>query len=137
MRRVSDVLEISGESSSERVTGSDCSSPVGLCTKGRMSGTISGDYRSVATELTPSSVPGMLYVRATTVITTSGGELTVEEHALVNSSPDGFGEHTSLGQVVGGTGRWEGASGFLHAVGDSASGSNVSVLSGKLRLRAS
>jgi hypothetical protein len=128
-----DVLTVSGNSSSQRVTGPECASPVGLCTRGRMTGTITGEYRSVATELIPSSVPGVLYVRATTVITTDGGELTVEEHAVVNSSPEGFGEHTSLGEITGGTGVWAGASGYLHAVGDSSSGANTSTLSGKVR----
>lgn len=129
------VTVITGESTSERLTGAECSSPVGLCTTGTMSGTINGSYSSVATELTPSSVPGVMYVRATTEVTTDDGKLRIEEHAVVNASPQGFGEHTSLGHITGGTGRWWGASGYIHAVGESKDGGNRSTLSGKLRLR--
>jgi hypothetical protein len=127
-----DSKVVSAHSESQRATGPDCPSPVGLCTKGHIQGTIKGDFESLATQIIPSDVPGVLYIRATTTMHINGGDLYVEEHAIVNSSPNSFGEFMSLGEITGGTGEWFGAHGYLQATGASGEGDNVADISGRI-----
>jgi hypothetical protein len=54
----------------------------------------------------------------TFVIETGQGTLTLRDVGVFDSNLSVDGEFTSRGRVIGGTGRWEGASGVVFFYGD-------------------
>ena len=105
-----------------QVAGADCTSPVGVCTRGNFSGDIRGAYYSpffTITETAETPNTGVVLFTAQTVITGArigarSGHLVLSEGGAY-STPDGaFGQ---LFTVSSGTGGLAGASGTLRGMG--------------------
>jgi hypothetical protein len=102
-----------------------CTSPVGLCTAGVVtgSGLLNGSNTFTAFGLAPSAgLPGI--VPETTVsfagervIITERGTLTLSAVGVFDTAPTAMGEFDELEKVIGGTGRFAEATGTLHLFG--------------------
>jgi hypothetical protein len=103
----------------------DCTSPVGLCTAGVLTGSrlLNGPNTFTAFGLAPSAgLPGI--VPETTVsfagervMRTERGTLTLSAVGVFDTAPTAMGEFDELETVIGGTGRFAGATGTLHLFG--------------------
>jgi hypothetical protein len=98
-----------------QVLTSGCTSPVGICTAGRLEGTVNGDFVFTATSLQPSATPGVLFYTGEIVVTTSRGEVRCQDAGAFQASPPGG--VVDLCTITGGTGDWAGASGHLRIHG--------------------
>ena len=104
-----------------------CTSPVGLCTAGESTGSrlLNGPNTFTAFGLVPSAgLPGI--VPETTVsfagervMRTERGTLTLSAVGVFDTAPTAMGEFDELETVIGGTGRFAGATGTLHLFGRS------------------
>lgn len=115
-------------------TVADCASPIGLCTDG----TIDGDHglrgETRYTAATSATFPGepqtTLALTGTLEITTPKGSLATRDTFTYDSA---LGAFSAVERVVGGSGRFAGASGTLLLAGViDVEGSFVSELSGTL-----
>ncbi len=93
-----------------------CTSPVALCTAGRFTGVINGDFVFTATSFTPSNVPGIFFYDGTIVVRTSRGELRCADAGSVGLF-DPTGPLVELCEITGGTGDWAGTTGTLRIHG--------------------
>ena len=95
-------------------------SPVGLCSKGVIgSGILKGFKAAVYTAAAPSAglwteSPGVLSYSAEAVFTTEDGELHLSQLGVIDTLRQVF---TEVNRVVGGTGRFEQATGDLFISG--------------------
>jgi hypothetical protein len=96
-----------------------CTSPIGFCTSGSMSGTINGDFVFTANWFIPSDTPGVIFLTGETVVQTSRGEVRCQDAASYNISEleSGPGPFASLCTITGGTGDWAGATGHIRIHG--------------------
>jgi hypothetical protein len=111
---------VKGHISSELLTGPECTSPVGLCTKGRFSGDIQGDFVFIANTLTPTpdtALTGVVHYIGDILIHTRKGDIFIKDSGAFNTLPGGTGDVGSVSTITSGTGRWEGASGHIHIAG--------------------
>jgi hypothetical protein len=100
------------------VTAPECTSPVGLCVSGVLTGGLSGHVFSTATSIIPTAdtpTTSVVFLTADTVITTDKGTLSQKEAVALQTS--GPGEFSELDTVVAGTGEWAGATGVFRADG--------------------
>jgi hypothetical protein len=100
------------------VTGPECTSPVGLCVSGVLTGGLSGHVFSTVTSITPTAdtpTTSVVFLTADTVITTDKGTLSQKEAVAFQTS--GAGEFSELDTVLSGTGEWAGATGVFRADG--------------------
>jgi len=111
----SDTKHLTGHLSSQAVTGPDCTSPVGLCTAGRLIGGIHGEFEFTGTSLTPSSTPGVFFYTGTIVVHTAKGDLTCTDAGAYSFAPTG--EVVDLCTITGGTGELAGATGSIQISG--------------------
>ena len=101
-----------------------CTSPVGTCVSGRAIGVLKGDFLATITSITPSidtPVTAVVFETADLVLHTKDGDLEMREAAAYNATPPNQGGHGDLGDVVtvvGGTGKWVGATGRLRVWGN-------------------
>ena len=102
----------------EAAGGPDCTSAVGVCLAGDVSGRIKGAFSFAASEIVATAD-----TPATGVITTAG-EATVEtgDGAIAckltgSLQLSGDGPFVSICIVTGGTGKWTGAAGYLRTSG--------------------
>ncbi len=107
---------------SQTFSGPGCDSPVGLCAVGQARGTLNGPFEVTATSVVPSSTPGVVFVSATVVFHDRRGDLTCTEDFVYNPSPDADQSFAALCQITGGTGKWEGATGYLQGYGSTPPG---------------
>jgi hypothetical protein len=107
----SDVQQIHGHLVSQAVT-TGCTSPVGLCTAGRLEGVINGDFVFTASSLQPSATPGVFFYTGEIVVTTNQGEVRCQD-AGAYSFVDPSGPVVDLCTITGGTGKYAGVSGHL------------------------
>lgn len=109
-----------------RVTTTDCTSPVGLCTAGTLAGFPGGTTRFTALGLggapvgeasivTPAAEPGSTWsYRGNLVYTTPLGEIHLEDVGVLDTVRHTYSE---MQRVVGGTGHFADASGDLFSYG--------------------
>ena len=125
-----------GTFTSRIFNGPGCSSPVDLCSTGRIMGTFNGALDLVATSMTPTPAPGVTLVVGDAVIRDARGVVRCTESILLDTTAGGDGEFSALCEITGGTGRWAGASGYLHVTGNNVGGTQGSgFYSGKVVLR--
>ena len=96
-----------------------CTSPIGLCTAGRASGVINGDFVFTSQRLVPSDTPGVILFTGEIVFQTSSGEVRCQDAGAYNVSEleSGPGPFVSLCTITGGTGDWAGATGHIRIHG--------------------
>ena len=100
----------------------DCASPLGLCSHGQIigGGILNGTSQATLLSVAPSAGLGSFVPASTisvvedSVITTAHGTLTLREIGIVDNAN---GDILSLLNVVGGTQRFEGATGSLRFTG--------------------
>lgn len=109
-----------------RFATSGCTSPVGLCTAGTLSGFPGGTTRFVALGIggapvgeasivTPPAEPGTTWsYRGDLVYSTPVGDLVLEDVGVLDTVR---GTYTEMQRVVSGTGSFDGASGDLFSYG--------------------
>ncbi len=103
-----------------------CTSPVGICTSGKLTGDIEGTYVFTMTDSLPQNPydPGhaiTFYKGASAVSPKSGGTINLRDYGTVDMRQpppaDAPGLQAALLTVEGGTGRWVEATGYLQLVG--------------------
>jgi hypothetical protein len=85
-----------------------------FCVRGTATGTLSGDFVSTVTSMTPSqdtADTAVEFLTADLVLNTRRGELTIKEAAAYNTA--GGGELGDVGTVIAGTGDWHNPRGRL------------------------
>ena len=107
------------------IVSGDCASPVGLCKAGLVtgSGLLKGPNTFTASGL--AAAAGLARIEPETlvsfagerVITTPRGTLTLHAVGVFDTAPTAAGEFSELEKVMGGTGRFAGATGTLHLFG--------------------
>ncbi|MBL8471522.1 MAG: hypothetical protein KF778_15620 [Rhodocyclaceae bacterium] len=114
-----------------------CGSPVFLCLKGNVSGTLRGSFATTVNVLVPSAdtpTTGVVAFNSDTVATgfigNRSGTLQIKNAGSIRGA--GAGEIVDLQVIVGGTGDFAGASGAIMSNGhfDQATGSGTSEYSG-------
>jgi hypothetical protein len=97
--------------------GPGCSSPTGVCSRFTAKGDIKGEGLVEVETFPAADAPGYpAYSRANTVITTKKGNLTCNEAALFDV-PGEDHAFVDLCIISGGTGIYEGATGYIQEVG--------------------
>ena len=114
-------LPLLADTTSVRVT-KNCSSPVGVCTAGSVSGLwLNGEQRYTASILLPAPGSGgsqSLIYAGTIEITTAQGGFTIADIGVFDP---GTGAIAEVGSVSGGTDVYKGASGRTYLIGQSNS----------------
>lgn len=98
-----------------------CTSLLGVCVSGRVIGGLKGDFFATVTSITPSidtPVTAVVFETADTVLHTKDGDLQTKEAVAYNADPTGHGDLGNVMTVVGGTGKWVGATGRLRVWGN-------------------
>lgn len=113
VRADSTVKTVSGHIDDEVVGPPQCTSPVGICTVGRLTGGIQGDLDFGITSVTPAEPPGVLHFTATSTIRTREGDIFCADSGSFNTASGSDGEGVHLCVITGGTGEFAGASGYL------------------------
>jgi hypothetical protein len=116
------TIELRGSYTEHAVIGAGCQSPVGLSVAGQYRGTLRGAFHGVASSISPTPDTPTTTVAAFTadsdiIASVNGlhGTLTIK-NAGVFSSQDG-GPIVDVQTIIGGTGDFSGASGFVRASG--------------------
>jgi hypothetical protein len=105
----------------ESVPAANCTSPVGICTDGQLSGRLAGDYDFVMAQMispNDESVPTVSFFTGSSLITTRFGMLVGTDTGALDLNPAGHGAFSTLLTVNDGTGRFEGARGYLQIRGN-------------------
>ena len=111
---------VNGRIISQLLTGSECTSPVGLCTYGRFIGGIKGDFTLIVQTLTPTpdtSVTGVLHYTGDITIRTNNGDIFDKDAGAFNALPNSTGDVGAVSTITGGTGIYAGASGRIRIAG--------------------
>lgn len=111
---------VSGHITDGPFAGAECASPLGQCSAGRFYGVLKGEFVASATSFTPSgdtATTGVISFTADLVLHTKDGDLFLKDAGVFNTTPGGRGEHATVTTVMGGSGRWAGASGRLLETG--------------------
>ena len=119
-------------------TGAGCTSPVGLCTVGQMSGPLTGQARFTASAfITSADTPstGVVFVTGDTTIDDARlglrrGTLIIKNAAAYRTV--GSGDLTDTQVIVGGTGDFSDASGALRASGTFVDGGGTAIFEGTI-----
>lgn len=83
---------------------------------------------STGTAIIPTIPPGViLFNNLSTIIDTDNGELVCVENGAANINPSSDGENVILCVITGGTGDFNGASGYLQRFGTSAGFTSLNV----------
>jgi hypothetical protein len=105
---------------SKLLEGPACTSPVGVCTAGRLTGGIQGTFVFTAKTLTPTAdtpATGVMLYTGEIVIRTARGEIRVKDAGAINYTAGGTGDVGASSTIVGGTGHNTGISGRLRIAG--------------------
>ena len=102
----------------QAATGPDCTSAVGVCLAGDVSGRIKGAFSFAATEIiatadTPAT--GVIATIGDAVVETADGDIACKLTGSLQITGDG--PFVSICVVTGGTGTWTGATGYLRTSG--------------------
>jgi hypothetical protein len=134
---------IRGSFSANLLAPEECEgSPVGFCSSGTLRGSISGGYDFSMSTLTPSpeydTTPSLNYYTGLSVISTSRGTLVGIDNGINDLAPDTStsGRVVAMIPIVSGTGRFEGATGYLSIEGlaNGAAGTVSGTYGGRLCL---
>jgi hypothetical protein len=119
---------VRGQINSQEVT-TGCTSPVGLCLAGTLTGGLTGDFSYTAASVTVTG--DVAAFSGTTTLTTEHGELTELDQTTANEETGAF---TDVITILSGTGEWKGCSGTVHASGtfDFATGVGTSDYEGQV-----
>ncbi|GAA2806131.1 hypothetical protein GCM10010470_46740 [Saccharopolyspora taberi] len=128
-------LQAHGSIRSQTITGPACTSPVGRCFVATFEGTIQGSAEFVGNSITPTSQPGMMLINGNFSIHDKHGDIACVEDSLLNTAPGGDGEFVFLCEITGGTGKWDGSSGYLQATGNLRGMQGAAQYIGKLSVR--
>ena len=112
------TANVVGHFSSVVVGGPDCLSPIGLCTRGTLSGGLKGSFFFTATSLVPTAdtpTTGVVLYTGEIVLTTKDGTLTCKDAGGFQTV--GAGAVSSVCAIVAGTAGLAGASGTIQFVG--------------------
>lgn len=116
-------LPMSGTFETPTFTGPSCPSPVGLCFAGQFRGTLTGPSEGVLNSLTPTAQAGVSLGDAFVVIRDRHGDVVCSnQQVIVNLSPTSDGEFSFVCEITSGTGRYAGATGYLHGTGTAPPG---------------
>ena len=102
----------------QAATGPDCTSAIGVCLAGDVSGRIKGAFSFAATELIPTAVTpttGVLATIGDAQVKTGEGDIACTLTGSLQVGGDG--PFVSICIVTGGTGKWAGATGYLRTSG--------------------
>jgi hypothetical protein len=102
----------------QAATGPDCTSAVGVCLAGEVSGRIKGAFSFAATEIiatTDTPATGVLATIGDAVVETADGDIVCKLTGSLQITGDG--PFVSICVVTGGTGKWTGATGYLRTSG--------------------
>jgi len=91
------------------------------CVSGKAIGVLKGDFLATVTEILLSKdtpVTGVVFLTADLVIHTKDGDLHLKEAAASDPDPEGPGDLGDVVTIVGGTGKWDGATGRLRVYGN-------------------
>jgi hypothetical protein len=116
----SGTVKVKGTLANQSFTGPDCPSPVDLCFKGKISGSLNGPDEGIVQSLTPTSDPDVVFGEADLKIQDKQGDLNCRELFVLNISPTGDGHFSWVCEITGGTRRYAGASGYLHGIGNAS-----------------
>jgi hypothetical protein len=103
-----------------------------FCTAGHLIGGIQGDYAFVQTGALPAAAIGgdvasaLFYVGKSDVALKSGDHVYASDSGVLDLPPSGTGKQAALLVIVGGTGAYAGATGFLQLRGTLEAGGVVS-----------
>lgn len=100
-----------------------CTSLLGVCVSGRAIGVLNGDFFATITSSVPSPnflETGILFQTAENDLSTADGDLYMLEASAYNADPAGLGDLGDVVTIVGGTGKWAGATGRLRVWGNLA-----------------
>jgi len=105
----------------------DCASPVHICTHGTLVGGFPSIYDFVADTLVPTGTPGEFTYTGHSLITARKGTLTGSDSGHLTMQPDGTAPFVTTVKIVGGTDKYEDATGQFVAPGvlDLATGGTV------------
>lgn len=108
--------KVNGKFTLEVVT-ENCPSLVGLCASGSYSGDIKGSSSFIGLAyVDPETDPANVqFVIGENIIHTSGGDIMTKDFISFNTI--GAGDFGEVDAVVGGTGDWEDATGYIRAIG--------------------
>jgi hypothetical protein len=110
-----------GSFSAELQPPPGCTSPVGICTHGYLAGDLNATYDFTMTELFPANDdpdhPNKLYYLGNSVITTEKGEILAEDTGVMYFDPTDESPFMTTANIVGGTHRYQHASGQFVATG--------------------
>lgn len=109
---------VSGNFGSQQVTGPTCTSPVGLCTQGALTGGLKSTFTFSATSLTPTAdtpATGVVSYTGDITMQLKGGSLLCKDSGAFQTT--GPGAVASVCVIVGGTGAFAGATGVIQFVG--------------------
>lgn len=109
---------VKGRFESQAVTGAGCTSPVGLCTAGTLTGGIKGTFEFTATSLIQSvdtPTTGVVLYTGDIAIHTKDGDLSCKDAGAFRTT--GAGEVSSVCTIIGGTDGLAGTSGVIQFVG--------------------
>ena len=91
------------------VTGADCPSPLGLCSRGRLTGDLRDSFFFTLKTMTPTdSTPdtGIMQYTGEMVVATRSGPVVLAEVGAFDADPEGTGDVAAVSTIVdGGTGR--------------------------------
>jgi hypothetical protein len=101
----------------------ECTSPVGLCTRGQLRGDLDGTYEFVADTLVPAADPShpsrFFYTGHSTITPKRGrGQLFGEDHGFLDMNPAGKSPFVTTVLIMSGTKRWTHVTGTIVAEGD-------------------
>jgi hypothetical protein len=117
-----DDCGLRGPFSSDLVPPPVCTSPVGLCTTGQLSGNFPAKYEfrfsTLQSTADPSDPTAFVYT-GHSVVTTSRGVLYTEDSGLLHMPPDGSpGQFVTTASITSGSGRYRKATGVFVATGE-------------------
>jgi hypothetical protein len=110
--------KVNGQFQLQSTSGPDCSSPVGVCMTGTVSGRIKGSFSfTVTSVLTTADTPttGALVTTGDAVVETRDGRIDCKLTGTLVLDEEG--PFVSLCMVTGGTRAWTGADGYLRTTG--------------------
>ncbi|MEA2716920.1 MAG: hypothetical protein QOI56_1886 [Actinomycetota bacterium] len=111
-----------------------CTSPIGLCLKGNFYGSLTGPNTGVGFLFVPEA-DGVIFGKSHVVIHDRYGDVQCTSSSSFDTAADGNNNPFSdLCIITGGTGKWNGASGWIHAFGNGGSTGNAAEYRGEIRV---
>lgn len=110
-----------------------CGSAIALCAHAILHGTIKATSDFIGTSAVPTidtPTTGVLTLTGDNVFHTTDGDFFTKDAIVLNTA--GEGEFTEIDTITGGTGEYEGATGYLIASGTFSQGTGIGTYVGKI-----